>query len=125
MRWGWEVKKGQCIYLWRANGSTEFGNGVKYGASHQPWRDRPIMARPSVEQGQRTDEGRGLVPSRRWVEAEGQVFAPMTPILFGEPGAPGREGGKRIPHRFEARPPGQMETALPGNNIDFLDFVIL
>ncbi len=52
------------------------------------------MARPSVEQGQRTDEGRGLVPSRRWVEAEGQVFAPMTPILFGEPGAPGREGGK-------------------------------
>ncbi len=43
MRWGWEVKKGQCIYLWRANGSTEFGNGVKYGAS-QPLNRVPQVA---------------------------------------------------------------------------------
>ena len=37
------MKKGQCIYLWRANGSTEFGNGVKYGASHQRCALRPVL----------------------------------------------------------------------------------
>jgi hypothetical protein len=98
---------------------------LQNGRKGEPGRKRAIRAGPVIQQGQRADQGRGLAPSFRRIEGEGQIFAPMSVAALREGRKPAIIGTERIAGRHGHGATGQTDGALMGNNVDFFQRELL